>query len=471
MTSDSQAPTNLNGASSNGNQPSVGTELGVSGLKQWSGQLHEEFLPQLGGARGRRTYEEMRSNDPIIGGLLFAIEMPIREVSWSFEPASDAQPDKDAAEFLNQCMGDMSMSWADFISNVLTMMPFGWSYFETVYKVRRGNTADPKSKFSDGRIGWRKFALRGQDTLRRWEFDEHGGIKGFWQTAAPQYKEVFIPIEKSILFRTRVEKNNPEGRSVLRTAYTPWYMRKNLQMIEAIALERMGAGFPVIYMPESWGESDLTMAKAAVRKIRIDEQMGMTFPGPKWTAEKGGWFFEFVAPPTGRGVGQGFHDAILRYRSEMLMSVLASFIALGTDKVGSYALSRDQKDLFQIAIEGWVASIEETINRFAVDTLVELNGFNVTESPKLTHTDIGQVDLKNIASALGPLAAQGFVTPNVGMEQWIRHAGGMPELDEKEMEERDQEAIALAQDYARDHGIEDAAGDPLARMRQHVGSE
>ncbi|WP_155274431.1 hypothetical protein [Piscirickettsia salmonis] len=40
------------------------------------------------------------------------------------------------------------------------------------------------------------------------------------------------------MFRTTSRKGNPEGRSILRNAYQPWYYKKNLESIESIGIER-----------------------------------------------------------------------------------------------------------------------------------------------------------------------------------------------------------------------------------------
>ena len=46
--------------------------IGVSGLKQW-GVVREEFLQELSGPVGVKTYMKMRDNSPIVGAILFAV--------------------------------------------------------------------------------------------------------------------------------------------------------------------------------------------------------------------------------------------------------------------------------------------------------------------------------------------------------------------------------------------------------------
>ena len=62
------------------------------------------------------------------------------------------------------------------------------------------------------------------------------------QLAPPSYKQVVIPMEKCLLFRTQTHKNNPEGRSILRNAYRSWYFKKRIEEIEGVGIERDLAG-------------------------------------------------------------------------------------------------------------------------------------------------------------------------------------------------------------------------------------
>ena len=68
----------------------------------------------------------------------------------------------------------MSESWPAMLSQILSFLPFGFAYCEIVYKKRQGpdqKDSRRKSKYSDGKVGWRKIALRAQETLWDWEFD------------------------------------------------------------------------------------------------------------------------------------------------------------------------------------------------------------------------------------------------------------------------------------------------------------
>jgi len=192
-------------------------EYGLSGLKRMGGLIYEEFLPQLRNEKANRVYREMAENDPTISAVLFAIEMHCRMVDWRVDAASESAEDAKRAQHVRQCMDDMSHTWSDFISECLTMLPYGFAPHEIVYKMRRGpEQKDPslKSRYDDGQVGWRKIPLRAQDTVVEWVFDEDGGVKGFYQRGYPDWKLRYIPIEKSLLFRTTFRKNNPEGHAL-----------------------------------------------------------------------------------------------------------------------------------------------------------------------------------------------------------------------------------------------------------------
>ena len=114
-------------------------EIGSSGLHVYDGQVREEFLTQLRGRNAYKTYREMRDNDPVIGAVLQAITMLMRSVEWQVEPVDpDDQKAADVAEFCGSCLTDMSQTWEDTLAQVMTYLTYGWSFFEIIYKYRKG---------------------------------------------------------------------------------------------------------------------------------------------------------------------------------------------------------------------------------------------------------------------------------------------------------------------------------------------
>src|SRR5690349_7460918 len=83
-----------------------GIEIGVSGLKHFSGYIYEEILRELQGTRGIKNLKEFRENDPIAGAIMFAIDFLSRSVEWTVSPYSQDQEDLMRAQFLQECLFD-----------------------------------------------------------------------------------------------------------------------------------------------------------------------------------------------------------------------------------------------------------------------------------------------------------------------------------------------------------------------------
>lgn len=436
-------------------------ELGATGLRRTAGYIDEEFLPQLKGRKAVQIYREMADNDPVVGALLFAVDRLLRQVTWRVEPASQKGDDKRAAEFVEECMNDMSTTWDDVITEVLSMLPYGWSWHEIVYKRRVGPwERDPKkrSRYQDNLIGWRKIPIRAQETFQRWIFDETGGVKALVQMAPPLYKSTVIPIEKSLLFRVSTAKGNPEGRSFLRNAYRPWYMKKRLEELEGIGAERDLAGLPMARVPSDYMSapkgSDKEKMVAAFRKmvssVRRNEQEGIIVPrliDPDTKQD----LFDFSLLASGGGRQFDINTVIRRYEERILMTVLADFILVGHQSVGSYALHTDKTGLFRASMNSISESIADVFNRYAIPRLFEVNGWKIDELPRLVPGDIDPPDLTQLSSFMGQLNSAGITWfPDPELEKFLRDAARLPKLDEtaekvKETEARQANVMRLAQ--------------------------
>lgn len=433
-------------------------EYGSSGLRAFSGWVREEFLPQLVGRQGAQKYREMMDNSPTIGAIMYAIKGTMRKVEWRVMPAgtedgSDPTPEAtEAAEFVESCMDDMSHTWEDLVAENLSMLGYGYAPHEIVYKLRNGRDPGmdpddpkkqlPKSEYDDGLIGWRKIPLRGQDTVLKWFFSKNGEIEGMTQlpwTGAM----VDLPIEKMLLFRPNQHKNNPEGVSILRTAYIPYYFVKRMQEQEAIVGERMG-GVPVLYVPsyvfENAASGDakaiqaLNTYKQIATNVRIDEQMGIVLPSDPWqfggagSAQK---MFEFkLESPQGRGIGGfEFDKTIGRYNTSMMTSVLADFLSLGHESRGTQSLAVTKVDLFMQAVEGFLNSMAAIYNRHAIPRLWELNGFDYDNMPRLVPDLAQRTDLDVLSNFILRCSQAGMpLFPNEDLQSYILDAAGLPDV-------------------------------------------
>jgi hypothetical protein len=433
------------------------SEIGATGLEVYSGQIREEFLPELSGTKAVRVYREMSSNDAMVGAILFAIRMLIRSVAWRVEAGGKEALDEQAAEFLRSCQGDMQHTWDEFVDEALSMLPYGYALHEPVYRRRLGPEAaspENRSQFDDGRIGWRKIPIRAQSTITDWDIDPATGtLRGAWQSPPPLFDRRYLPIDRLLHFRVSSHKENPEGRSALRSSYRAWFFKKHTENIEGIGLERDLVGVPVagvparLLRPSATAEEKaiLETIKRMVTQIRNNEQAGVVLPLEYDDKGNKRFTLELLSVASRRIFDTG--AIIGRWNRDIAMSVMADFILLGHEKVGSFALADSKTDLFAIAIGAWLDSIIETLNRSAVTALFRLNPeFAGAALPKFARDDIETPDLGALGSYLTALAGAGVpLFPDKELEAYLRRAGGMPEATPQEegTEPEDQEGRAF----------------------------
>lgn len=461
-------------------------EIGRVGQRRYGGIFYEEFLSELRGRKGAEVFTEMSNNDETIGAILFAIEMLVRQASWNVEPGGSTAKDREAAEFVKSCMDDMQQTWIDTISEILSFLTYGWSFHEIVYKRRMGRTKDNRtsSKYDDGLIGWMKLPIRSQETLYQWEYDDQDNLIGMTQMPPPDFGLITIPMTKAMLFRTRSRKDNPEGRSILRTAYRSWYFKRRIQEIEGIGIERDLAGLPVITTPEGmdiWDKDDEDMnairagLEAMVKNIRRDSTEGLVLPF--------GYTFELTS--TGGSRQFDTNSIIARYDTKISQTVLADFIQLGHESVGSFALSSDKTNLFSMAICAFLDIICQTFNSQGIPALIDINGDHfagVTDYPRLTHGDIEDVDLATVATFIKDMTSIGVIIPDESLEDYVRQLGKLPKrtTDTVPMEARraaqqqgnepPEPETAAGKGHDGEEGFEDN-GSHVSAARKRLGRE
>lgn len=413
-----------------GSHKSEFIELGSSGLRRSGGTITEEFLANLQGVKGFKVYREMRDNDPVIGAMLYAIDKVITRLEWHIEGE-----DERTTEFVQECLDDMSDSWDATLQNILSMLVYGWSFHEVVYKIRGGMTDDPKtnSRFKDHRIGWRKWPVRAQETLQEWMIDERGGIQGMVQIDPSGGGLHRIPIEKALLFRTTTNRNNPEGYSLLRNAYRPWFYKRRIEEIEAVGIERDLAGLPMAFVPPEYLMNTATPAQKAVlnsiteivQNVKRNEQEGIVFPAAY--DEQGNRVFDLTLL-SASGARQFDTGAVIqRYDQRVAMSLLSDFLLLGSDRVGSFALGTAKIDLWTLAVDSIAKTIAEVVNQYAIPRLLKLNAMRTDRMPRLTYGQVSSVELTEVADYVSKLVGVGAIMPDPNLEEHLRRLGDLPD--------------------------------------------
>ena len=391
--------------------------LGVAGDNTYNGQIRaDEFLPELRGKKAIRKYREMRDNDSTIGAVMYATEQVLRDVDLKVMPANDSAEAKEEAEFVKSVLDDMDHTLDDHIAESLSNLSYGFAWFEVIYKRRIGPTerSDKKrSKYTDGRMGVRKIAIRAPWTISRFDVDQQtGDVKGIYQDGSGYNNSNYIPTRKSLYYRTTTINGDPAGRSILRNAYTSYEYVNNLQSIEAIAVERELAGIPVARIPAEYLSGDATAAQSGfvnnlqsiLRDVKFNEQGYIILPSDTYPDKDGAPTnqklvdIELMSSSGSRNIE--IDPVVRRYQHDIARSVLSEFLMLGGGSTGSYALSKSKTDLFLRALESYIQAIVDVLNKQLVERLWELNGLNYDLMPTIVAGDVAPHDLREIAAFL-----------------------------------------------------------------------
>lgn len=392
--------------------------LGVSSGNTHSGQIRsDEFLPELRGTGAIRTFREMRENDSTIGAVMFAVEQILRDVEINVIPADESDKAKVESDFVKSVLADMDHTLDDHVSEALSFLSYGFSWFEVVYKRREGPLQrDPKkkSKYSDGRMGVRKIASRAPWTVSKFYVDRKtGDVNGILQNVGFVSKERKpIPTHKSLYYRTPTINNDPSGRSILRNSYVAYTYLGRIQNIEAIAIERELNGIPVgripsDYLSDTASDDQKEVVKTFERVLRdtkLNDQNYVLLPSDHYPDKEGGpsnvrlMDFELMSSSGNRNIDIG--PVVSRYQHDIARSILSEFLMLGSTSTGSYALSKSKTDLFLRALESYIQTIVDVLNKQLVERLWEINGLDYNYMPKIEAGDVAPHDLKELGSYL-----------------------------------------------------------------------
>lgn len=403
-------------------------EFGVPGLRIYSGFLEEEFLLELRGHLAARVYQEMRDNDPTVGAMMYVMEQLIQNASLTVLTDDTSPQGLKAQSLIETALSDMADPWTHVLSEILTLLPFGYSFMEVTLKHRRGDNRDPQkeSKHSDGLVGWGKIALRGQDTTYRWHMSEQMEVLALEQLPPPHFINTLIPAEKALHFRLRPYKSNPEGRSLLRNAYRPWFFMKRIEEIEAIGVERELNGLPVLQPPEGynlWNQNDvdaaplLQRAEELVQNIRADRHHGVVLPF--------GWTLTLLSATGQRSIDTSL--VINRYAARVATVVLADMLLIGQERVGSFALVAAKVSLFSKALRSIAIVIEDVFNRKGIPRLLRANGMSTENPPYIRFGPIDTPDLKSLSEYVNKLVGNKVLTPDQRLESHMRQIASMPQ--------------------------------------------
>ena len=397
-----------------------------TGLQIWSGDVREEYLFGLQNwDQAFRVYSEM-VDDGVIGGMLEAIKTPLLGSKFQIVAGSTKLQDQKLAEWVrDDLMKLLDIEWIQHVEDMLEFLDFGFALSEKKL-----------TKRPDGKLHYDTLLTVGQETLDRWgPIDQKGNITAFVQRtdlppsgyidkdgklvyqSGPPVSRV-APMSKLCHFTFRGRKNNPQGRSLLRSLYRPWYFKKNLETLEAIGVERDVGNAPVAKVSPEIRPTPQQIAnlEKALEGFRQDENLFVILPPG----------FELEA----YGGGNKVYDvrAIIKdYQHIIRQRFFADFLSLGSEQVGSQALASEMTTFFGIASRAIQERMLSVWNRQLIPYLMRWNNL---EEPNVSYPVVqwlnpGEQNVQALAQSYQVLVDAGLLDKDAELLERIQLQLGM----------------------------------------------
>jgi hypothetical protein len=173
-------------------------------------------------------------------------------------------------------------------------------------------------------------------------------------------------------------------------------------------------------------------AKDAINNLHVSESAGLVIPKLIDPISKEN-LFGFHLESVGGGGGKSYdtESIINRYENKILMTFLADVLKMGQDSTGSFALSDNKTNLFQVGIEAILKETLEVVNRQLIPETLKLNGFKLgtEETVTIGFNNKDDIDLEVIGKFIQQVTATGALEIDEGISNFLRNLVGAPSVD------------------------------------------
>ena len=382
--------------------------IGISGLGIREGIVSEERNQELRSYARRFQFFKEMTNDAAVATLLDCIKLPLLAAEFTVAAASEEANDLFLRDLvLANMTGMYRQTWGSHVRDCLESLEFGYSLAEIVMEKR-----------SDGYLYLRNLDPRGQETLERWEHDPQEGFTDFVQRDPTTGSLFTIPLDKTVHVTLRGRKNNPEGISFLRPLYRTYKLKREFEIMEAIATERDMGGVPIAELPEHSNipQDVLDKFDEALANMRRDTQSFLRPPpGVKVTPYKGE-----------RGIDIG--KIIMSLKMDIFFRGFAQFLTLGTTGTGTQALVQGDMDFFHFGLISIQQELMDVWNQQLVPYILLANGIelNTVTPPTIQWADPGQTKIRDAMEAYKLGVESGLYEANDADEDYFRSVHDLP---------------------------------------------
>ncbi len=408
--------------------------LGISGTPFWSGDIESEYNPDLspknwrgiGGDHG--IADRMRREDSVIAAVERAMKLPILSATWQVEPGEEGDPERnrEIADFIHAALFKHNRdSWRGWLEQALDYLTFGFMLFERIYKVI-DDPADPYYQH----ITLDHLAPRMPWTVDRWivsnDLSERlVGIIQVDQAGTPLNR--MIPAWKMVRLTYQQAGQNFEGRSSIRAAYRPYFIRRKAWKLWGIGLERWAVPTPIATIRETSFSSFKTQVAKALQSLRANDKGRVVLPDSVT--------LDSYSPKSGMDPSIFLKETAY----EIVMSTLTNFLMTGRE-TGTQSLGKEQASFLAQSLSAITDQISEILSDgtdgypSVIKQLVDFNFPNVESYPKLVCSSVGERDAVEMITALNTAAQSGIIKPTRDDEIHLRNKLKLPSIAEEEID-------------------------------------
>ena len=422
------------------NKSGVTTELGSFGLKVMNGKVVEDTIALLKGSNKIKMFEEMVRFDPTIGGVDKMLSSLYAGLKYSLVPANDSPKAKKQMKFIQECLfEDLYEGFNQVIADALTFRTYGFSLLEKVYKKRKGKNSDPfkSSKFNDGRFGISCLSPRYQGSVKEWLFsDDYRRVEYIKQQNPNSFEQLEIPYNKVLHFKNQSFNRNPEGTSLYQNCAIPYFKKKLASKIEDIRHERGFDGIFEMSVPANLLAQTADPNTVAFQKYAQDvvenanAGKGCGHVKPNFADTKILSSNSSNMPDPDKIIARCDKDIAVSLLSDMFLMTQKSGSA------GSFGTSKIK--LFAKFAKALLGQIIEVLNNDLIMELGELNNMDLTLMPKITHSEINDLDLVPLSLLIQSADKSGLIAPTPELSQSVLNqylGDDAPTVDEDEFYE------------------------------------
>lgn len=405
--------------------------VGASGQSYYGGYLStNERNPEMVGAAKWKNFEDAKRNVAAIGLGMRVYLTLAGTPDWTIEPykpddATEPTPeDKEWAKWFEDSLHKMDTPWKT--ATQIAMLA-AWDGFNMqTWHLRR----DALGRFALADLFWLECP-----TIERWLTDERGKVTGVVQRSAQTMQEVEVPRDRIAWNRDLPLTGSPEGLGILRQLAESVRQLKLIEQALGKGFEKDANQTPVFYGP-------ISERRAMIGKV--DEVTGVVYTQADFDREFQG-VIEYASAAKRRGAAvvldsrpyvnevDGTLSNVPKWRFEVVKASMESadaqaaeikrltwialamasleFLLMGSDGVGSLAMSASKMENARRGITNALNAWAETFRREVIQPVWKWNGRDPDTAPTPTFEALELADMAAIVQSIAALATAAGIEP------------------------------------------------------------